>query len=162
MKTSHQPELQAHIDRLSRELWFHRVALAGMVLCGGIMLLTAAQESTSDEPVTGKSFQLIDDAGGLRAELKTQDGHPALYMYDANSKQRVALWTDDNATALHLKDGDETTRVGAALFAQGGGFALHGPESRGAAVMTFMDGQREIRFYDDEGDVTERFPEADE
>ena len=102
------------------------------------------------------------DAGGLRAELKTEDGHPALYMYDADAKQRLALWTDDRATGLYLKDAEETTRVGAALFAQGGGFALHGPESRGAAVMTFMDGKREIRFYNDDGEVSERFPEAGE
>ncbi len=154
--------VQVRIDRLSREIYFHRLALTGMVLVCSMTLLTAAGQSTTDDPVTAKSFQLIDDAGGLRAELKTEDGHPALYMFDADAKQRIALWTDDNATGLYLKDASETTRVGAALFAQGGGFALHGPESRGAAVMTFMDGKREIRFYNDEGEVSERFPETGE
>lgn len=80
-------------------------------------------------------------------------------MLDEKSKERVALWHDAKTTGLYLKDDRGHTRVETALFPHGGGFALHGPGSRGAAVMTFMKGRREIRFYNDSGKVTDRFPE---
>lgn len=51
------------------------------------------------------------------------------------------------------------TRLGAAQFAHGGGgYALHGPGGRGAAVL-YLSGDGSLTIYDAEGGVTARFPE---
>ena len=55
---------------------------------------------------------------------------------------------------------DETggTRLGAAQFAHGGGgYALHGPEMKGAAVL-YLKGEGSLSMYDAEGELTDRFP----
>ena len=53
---------------------------------------------------------------------------------------------------------DGTTRVGVAQFAHGGGgFALHGPEAKGAAVL-YLQGDGSLTFYGPDGDVQARYP----
>lgn len=54
------------------------------------------------------------------------------------------------------KTGD--TRIGVAQFAHGGGgFALHGPEAKGAAVL-YLKERGTLTFYGDEGGVTRQAP----
>lgn len=52
------------------------------------------------------------------------------------------------------------TRVGAAQFAHGGGgYALHGPGGRGAAVLYLKD-EGSLTMYDADGAVAARFSES--
>ena len=48
--------------------------------------------------------------------------------------------------------------VGVAQFAHGGGFALHGEESKGATVLSMARGRGALTMYDTAGQVSSRFP----
>ena len=118
------------------------------------LLLAAARTAQQPEVVRAGSIQLLDPAGHVVAELAIRDDKPGLYLTDDNGKTRVALFHADDATGLYINDQDEVTRVGIAQFAHGGGgVALHGPESRGAAVLYFKD-SGSLRFFDAAGKVT--------
>ena len=61
-------------------------------------------------------------------------------------------------SALLLKDESGNTRVGAAQFAHGGGgFALHGTDMKGAAVLYHKRGGS-LSFFDTLGSLTTRIP----
>lgn len=104
--------------------------------------------------VRAQSIQLVSSHGEVLAELATEDGNPGLYLKDGNGVNRAALFHADDGTGLYIMDADGVTRVGVAQFAHGGGgFALHGPESRGAAILYFKN-EGSLSFLDPDGAVT--------
>jgi len=118
------------------------------------LLLGAARATQQPAVVRASSIQLVDPTGHVVAELAIRDAKPGLYLTDASGRTRVALFHGDDATGLYLNDQDEVTRVGIAQFAHGGGgVALHGPESKGAAVLYFKE-SGSLRFFDADGKVT--------
>ena len=110
--------------------------------------------TTSDTTIRASSIQLIDANGSIRAELGIRDGSPGLFIVDENGVDRIRLVDQIDGTGLYIQDESGTTRLGAAQFAHGGGgFALHGPESKGAAVL-YLKNQGSLRFFDSDGNVT--------
>jgi len=78
---------------------------------------------------------------------------------DESGQDRLSLNHDAGGTALFIRDEGGVIRLGAAHFAHGGGgFALHGPDSRGAAVL-YYDESGSLSFFDPEGNITLRLPE---
>jgi hypothetical protein len=81
-----------------------------------------------------------------------------LQLVDGNGSVRAELRHDSEETGLFIFDDDGDTRLGAAHFAHGGsGYALHGPQGRGAAVL-YLKGDGALSLYDGDGAVTARFP----
>ena len=81
-------------------------------------------------------IQLVDDAGQVRIDLRH----------------------DTTETGLFVLDESGGTRISVAQFGHGGGgFALHGPEMKGAAVL-YLKGQGSLTFFDEAGEVTQRIP----
>ena len=73
----------------------------------------------------------------------------------------LALAHDPGGSALFIRDSEGVIRVGVAQFAHGGGgVALHGPGSKGAAVLYFQEAGS-LTFYDPDGNPTMRLPEAE-
>lgn len=104
--------------------------------------------------IRAQSFQIVSAEGEVLAELAAEDGDPGLYLKDGNGVNRAALFHADDGTGLYIMDADGVTRIGIAQFAHGGGgVALHGPESKGAAVLYFQD-EGSLRFFGPEGGVT--------
>ena len=65
-----------------------------------------------------------------------------------------------NADAIITKRFDLVSDAGVARFAHGGGgVALHGAESRGAAVLFLKDGAGSLTFYDESGETRQRVPD---
>ena len=94
--------------------------------------------------------------------MTARDGATGLFIHVATGGLRLTLSHDAAQSALFIRDDEGTVRLGAAQFAHGGGgFALHGPESRGAAVM-YLKGQGSLAFYDENGTVTTRVPEIEQ
>lgn len=77
---------------------------------------------------------------------------------DAQDRVRIDLRHDEEETGMFVLDAEGDTRLGAAQFAHGGGgYALHGPAGRGAAVL-YLKGSGSLSMYDADGTVTARFP----
>lgn len=106
------------------------------IAIGITILLFLLGAATETDVVRSQAFQLIDENKNLRAELTT----------------------DEEATGLFIHDTSGTVRIGIAHFSHGGsGVALHGPDSRGAAVLYLKD-QGSLRFFDTDGNVTKQVP----
>lgn len=141
-------QLEQRTGRL--EAW-NRVLLIVTGTCLVVILSGAA--STRDVVQAG-SFQLVSSEGDVRAELVLRDGDPGLYFKDAANVDRVAVFHDADASGVYVMDVDGVTRIGIAQFSHGGGgVALHGPESKGAAVLYFKE-EGSLRFFDGDGNVT--------
>ena len=141
-------ELRASIRRLQ--------AWNAVLLCSVIVLFAIAINAylTETDLVRTQAVQLVSADGNVLAELSTIDGNPGLYLKDRNGVNRASLFHADDGTGLYIMDEDGVTRIGIAQFAHGGGgVALHGPESKGAAVLYYKnDGS--LRFFDAQGAVT--------
>jgi hypothetical protein len=128
--------LEARLARLERR---NRLLTACLAVVG-IGLALGAVPRQSVEIVQARRIQLVDGAGQVRIDLRH----------------------DDEETGLFVLDDEGVTGLGAAQFAHGGGgYALHGPQGRGAAVL-YLKGGGSLKLYDAEGSVTGRFPEADQ
>jgi hypothetical protein len=147
MANSHS-SLEMRIRRLESQNRVFAIALMGAALL-------AVLGATHPLDVSRASaFQLTDEDGNVRAELAIRDGTVGLFLKDEEGHDRLQAFHDSEATGIYIHDEEGTNRVGVAQFAHGGGgFALHGPESRGAAVL-YLKGEGSLRFFDHEGNVT--------
>jgi len=149
-------ELEPRVRRLERRLRATTALLAGAVLAG---VLVAARAPAFETLRAGR-FELVDEQGRVLAELAVDDeGSAGFFLRDTAARVRAALVHDDQQTGLFLFDEEGTVRVGAAQYAHGGGgFALHGPESAGGAVL-YLKGEGSLTFYDAEGGEKRCVPE---
>lgn len=144
--------VEGRLDRL--ETW--NKILLGIIALGCLAVLYGAKSDTA--ALRAKSIQLVGDSGGILAELTVREGNPGLYLNDYEGRTRAALFHAPDGTGLYVMDADGVTRIGVAQFAHGGGgVALHGKESRGAAVLYLKD-EGSLRFYDAEGSITNEVP----
>lgn len=149
-----QPSLETRVAGLERA---NRALCALAAIAVLLALLGAAGEPRS---LAVRSITLVDGDGGVRAELALRDGAPGLFIKDAHGVDRVALFHDDETSGLYISDEAGVTRIGVAQFAHGGGgVALHGPESKGAAVLYFKRAGS-LRFFDADGSVLSQVPPA--
>lgn len=140
--------VERRLDRL--ETW-NRLLLVVIVV--GLLAFMLSQKS---EPGTLRagSIQLVNDGGNVLAELAVRDGGPGLYLDDEGGQTRAALFHAPDRTGLYIMDNDGVTRIGIAQFAHGGGgIALHGAQSKGAAVL-YLKEEGSLRFFDANGNVT--------
>ncbi len=154
-------DLDIRIRRLERRLaaW-QRAAALGLAIVSLVLIASCANH----EPNPGQGIETLRvgklelvDGDRVLAELAVEEGSPQLRLYDQDGVVRARLWHDQDQTALFLSDAEGHTRVGVAQFAHGGGgVALHGEESRGAAVLYLKDESGSLSFIDEEGKVTKR------
>lgn len=147
--------LGRRVARLQRS---NRRYFVGLVLvAAGVIMAMSADGGT----VRGSAFELVDEEGRVRAALKLEDGQPLMVFSDAEGQERMQLFHGNEATGVYVLDEAGTPRIGIAQFAHGGGgVALHGPESKGAAVL-YLKGSGSLRFFDTEGKLTLSVPGAD-
>jgi hypothetical protein len=145
------PHLHTRIRRLERRSQL----LTGALIVGLAFALTGF--ARQDEPVTVRCarLELLDAQGRTLATLGTDaDGASGFFLHDEAGGLRASLTHDAGQTALFLYDGEAVVRVGAAHFAHGGsGFALHGPNSEGSAVL-YYKGSGSLRFFEPDGTPT--------
>lgn len=121
---------QVRLEMLERQnRWLTIIAGATIVT----MLIAA---TAGPAVVRATSIQLIDENDKVRAELSSKDSVVGLYIMDSDGNDRLRVTHDADGTGLFINDDAGTTRIGGAQFAHGGGgIALHGAESKGAAVL---------------------------
>ena len=126
--------------RVKRLEWWNRLLVLGMAS------LLAYGFTTQVVPAKGKIEKIVR---AERLEIMGPQGEPAA----------ILGFDDEGAAGLFIRDADGVIRVGVAQFAPGGGgVALHGPGSRGAAVLYLKD-SGSLTFYDLEGNPTLSVPE---
>lgn len=129
-------ELERRVRRLERA---NRLLVAAVVGALAWPLVLGAGVATQPDEVTAKRIRLVDDEGRVRMDLR----------HDAEE------------TGLFIMDEAGDVRLGAAQFAHGGGgYALHGPGGRGAAVL-YLKGEGSLTMYEPDGEVAARFPVGD-
>jgi hypothetical protein len=143
MKSTH-----TRIEMLERQnRWLTIIAIATI-----IALLIAATGGPA--VIRAASIQLADEEDNVRAELSLKNKAVGLCLMDEDGNDRLRATYDAESAGLYVNDDRGTTRIGIAQFARrGGGIALHGAESKGAAVLYLKD-QGSLRFFDADGNVT--------
>jgi hypothetical protein len=118
---------------------------------------TTAETRTVDR-IRTKHFELVDDKGRVRIEMKMADGNPVFAIKDENGKDRVIVFHEPKATGVYLKDAEQHTRVGLAQFPHGGGVAMHGEKGKHSAVYVLLNNKPRLAVYDDKGNLTNHWP----
>ena len=123
-------------DRVRRLERTNRLLVVGALALVSVAWVTAEREPEHFDEITAERVRVVDSEGQTRIDLR----------HDAEE------------TGMFILDGEGDTRLGAAQFAHGGGgYALHGPGGRGAAVL-YLRGDGSLTIYDAEGGVVDRFP----
>lgn len=153
-------DLESRIETLEKRT---RLLLGALLVTTSLALLGAAPSTEGElETLRAARFELVDKAGRVRGELSLREGAPVFSLLDETGQDRLSLNHDAGGTALFIRDQEDVIRIGIAQFAHGGGgFAVHGPDSNGAAVL-YYDESGSLSFYDPDGNTTLRLPEEGE
>jgi len=145
--------LEARVARVER---FNRTLLVTLaIILAGVLVVGAGK---TPGKVTSSSFELVDSDGRVRATLAMGEDGPLLALKDEAGTDRLSVAHAKDGTGVYISDETGTTRIGVAQFAHGGGgVALHGPDSKGAAVL-YLKGSGSLRFFDTKGNVTTQLP----
>ncbi|MGA9572655.1 MAG: hypothetical protein WBS20_01775 [Lysobacterales bacterium] len=141
--------------RLRRtERWLIVLGIALIVVVAGFSYLLYRPADT----LRTSSLEVVDAQGNIVALLGQINGRTGLFLMDEKSTPRVSVFHADDMDGLYVDDDQGDTRVGVAQFSHGGGgFALHGPGSRGAAVLYYKNAGS-LRFFDTDGNIIEEIP----
>jgi hypothetical protein len=150
-------DLESRIETLEKRT---RLLLGALLVTMSLAMLGAAPSVDSENrTVRASRFELVDTEGRVRGELSFREGSPVFLLLDESGQDRLSLNHDGGGTALFIRDETGVIRLGATHFAHGGGgFALHGPNSKGAAVL-YYDQSGSLSFYDLDGNRTLHLPE---
>lgn len=150
-------KFEKRLKRLERQ---NRLQM--LVILGFFALLIYGSIPVGEENTTIRCqrLEVLDENNQLVAALGIDaDGSRGLFIHDPNDHLRLAAVQDPNQSAFYIFDTTGTVRIGIAQFAHGGGgIALHGENSKGAAVLYYKDGGS-LSFYDTEGKITSRIPD---
>ena len=151
-------------ERLRRLEWWNRLlllALTSLVVYGFGARVVPAKTRT-EKVVRAERLEILDANGNDAVVLGfDEQGSAGVFIRDGAGMVRLALAHDPAGSALFIRDSEGVIRVGVAQFAHGGGgVALHGPDSKGAAVLYFQE-SGSLTFSDAEGDPTLRVPESE-
>ena len=152
--------LAARVERLE---WWNRFLVLGVVaLVGyGFTHQVVPARAKTEKVIRAERLEIMNRQGEPAAILGFDDaGAAGLFINDPDGILRVALAHDLSGSALFIRDAEGTIRVGVAQFSHGGGgVALHGPGSRGAAVL-YLKESGSLTFYDLAGNPTKSVPES--
>ncbi len=144
--TNNNDAIQLKIRRLEKAVFL----LLLTVLALTVQVISPLFSSNIQQ---AQGFQLVNKNNQVLAGLELEQDFPQLYLTDLAGNKRLVATHNDDGSHIFLKDQTGTTRVGIAQFAHGGGgFALHGEQSKGAAVL-YLKETASLRFFDQAGNV---------
>jgi hypothetical protein len=109
------------LERRNRQLG---LLLVGLVVAGGVVLLSAAQGAKQPSSETG-ALVLRDNAGKTRARLEMAKDGPVLQFLDERGRPSGALGTSDRAIVLRLFSQTGQFQTGVALERDGVALAYY-------------------------------------
>ncbi len=149
-------DLESRIETLEKRT---RLLLGALLVTLSLALLGAAPSANpEDRTVRAARFELVDGEDRVRGELSLREGAPVFSLLDESGQDRLSLNHDAGGTALFIRDEEGVIRLGATHFEHGGGgFALHGPDSKGAAILYYNE-SGSLSFYDTDGNRSLHLP----
>lgn len=152
-------DLQDVEARLRRLEVVNRVLVLGVCALGSLAMAGRAAPVDPPESLRTRGIEVVDHAGNVHVRITATTEGAEMSFLDAKGVERVALGHDGEDTAMYLKDAAGTTRAGVAQFGHGGGgFALHGEDSKGAAVLYLKGAKGTLRMFGVDGKVQHQFP----
>lgn len=134
------------------------LSLAVILLCLLGVFGFARAQKTAFVVQRAQRFELTDGKGTVKAVLAAKEDESGFYLMDERGIERMALKHNAEGTGLYIRDARQVDRVGVAQFAHGGGgIAIHGEASKGAAVLYYKN-HGTLTFYDTEGKIIQRIP----
>jgi hypothetical protein len=148
--------LETRVERLERQARQWRAAALGLV---AVLVYGAWRRA---DVVTAESFVLADSEGKMKADFRTNEGEPALRLYNKDGKEVLALLVNKGEPMLSLADA-RTEKDRAILHANPDGnaalvlfqpgsnevqssFGIHPSEGGSAAVLSMSDAATKARF----------------
>jgi hypothetical protein len=151
-----QERLESRIKRLEKLNTIYILVI--VFFCSIIFLGLQSVNNSVSEVVKARQFELVSSEGNIIARLTFKDNGPGLYLIDEDGRDRVAMIFSPEQGGYFVLDESGNTRLGAALFAHGGaGYALHGKDMKGTAVLYYKE-KGTLSFYGPEGEVLLRLP----
>lgn len=148
---SHQLDLlESKIRHLKMGLF-----LIGSCLC----LLFVSGAGFLPSVQRAERYEVLDGSGQLRGIFGVYDEGVMIRLLDDSGREKVKIVENGDEVGMFLNDSLGVVRVGVAQFAHGGGgIALHGPQSKGAAVLYYKDSGT-LTFYEKDGTARLKIPE---
>lgn len=151
-------------ERVRNLEWWNRLLVLSVVslVAYGFTTRVVPAKAKAEKVVRTERLEIVGAGPEPVAILGLDDdGAAGLFINDPQGSMRVALAHDPDGSALFIRDAQGVIRVGVAQFAHGGGgVALHGPDSKGAAVLYFKEAGS-LTFFDTEGNKTLHMPERE-
>jgi len=148
---------ERRLKRLERQNRLQMFVILGFL---ALLIYGSFPQSEDNKIVRCQRLEVVDEHGHSIAVLGVDaDGSRGLFIHDPNDRLRLAAVQDPNQSAFYIFDTTGTVRIGVAQFAHGGGgVALHGENSKGAAVLYYKD-SGSLSFYNTAGKITSRIPD---
>jgi hypothetical protein len=152
-------DIEIRVRRLERA---NRILILVVLAAAFVLVTGATSQGDDDDTIRSQRFELVDVDGSVRAVFRTDaDGSTGIFIRDPEGSLRLSLTHDPDQSALFIYDDEGTVRIGVAQFSHGGGgVALHGARSKGAAVLYHKE-TGSLSFYDKDGNTTTRVPRTD-
>ena len=149
-------DLENRLIKLERT---NKLLISIVLLLTLFLVAGAAIDRSNSNLLRAERIEIVDAHGNVKTVLGTdKEGANGLFVFDDSGVARLSLTQDKEQSALFIYDEKGTTRIGVAQFAHGGGgLALHGADSKGAAVLYYKT-SGSLSFYSTDGNVLTRIP----
>jgi len=125
------------------------------LLIGGHCWQPVTAQAAGEIPVTvkAKSFQVVDEQGNVRAEMKVglDNGSPMITLWDKDGKTRMAMGLTGDDPAIQLCDKTGTTRAGMRVAGNDPAVQLCGKDGTTRAGMRLLGDDPAIALTDSDG-----------
>lgn len=151
-------------QRIRKLEWWNRLLLLGLasLVVYGFSGRVVPAKTKTEKVLRAERLEIVDASGNQAVVLGfDKQGSAGLFVKDGAGTVRLAVAHDPEGSALFIRDSSGVIRVGVAQFAHGGGgVALHGPDSKGAAVL-YLEETGSLTFFDSEGNANFKIPEQE-
>jgi hypothetical protein len=140
---------EQRLERLEREnRWMRRIGAVGVAVAAAVFLIGQGKENELPD-LEVRSLTVKDEAGVVRARLKTDRGLTGLAFLDKHGKDRAWLGAGDGSAGLTFTP---TFQLGVSFGSQS--LRLYDEDRKlRLALSTHRDGSPSLRFFDAERNV---------
>ncbi|MEL6109944.1 MAG: hypothetical protein AAFU85_28365 [Planctomycetota bacterium] len=124
---SDERALERRLVRIEKELRFWRTSgLCAVVVMAGVLLAGAKSNPEIPRLIRANEFQLVDEAGQVRATLKKLGNSTQFRMHDASKQSEIAMVANDSNAIVKLDHDQRANWAVLEAYSAGGSVGLSG------------------------------------